>query len=347
MTTEKLTGKLARWSLLLQEYDFNVEHRKGVDNTNADCLSRYPLPSDADAPLMDWSKGEIMPPAAYLAFLATPANRGTEEEKDIWHDSPVLKFLQTHKYEQGLSVKGKDRVYRRAKAYRWMADGVYKLLEGGSMVVVPRIADRMAITLEAHRGLGHYGVQRTLDRLQKNYWWRGMGDSVVSTIKSCYSCARVKAGFKESGQELQPLPIRGLGYKWGVDFAGPLEVTTAGNKYVMVCIEHFTKWIELIPVPSKCSKGAARGLLEGVLSRFGAPREIITDMGGEFQGEFGHLLAKHEITHRIASRENPQSDGLAERMVQTMKRALRATLCDGGGQQWDEILPYVAMGYSP
>ena len=30
MTTEKLTGKLARWSLLLQEYDFTVEHRKGV-----------------------------------------------------------------------------------------------------------------------------------------------------------------------------------------------------------------------------------------------------------------------------------------------------------------------------
>ena len=42
MTTTKLTGKLARWSLLLQEYDFTVEHRAGGDNTNADCLSRYP-----------------------------------------------------------------------------------------------------------------------------------------------------------------------------------------------------------------------------------------------------------------------------------------------------------------
>ena len=50
MTTEKLTGKLARWSLLLQEYDFTVEHRKGIDKTNADCLSRYPLSCGADAP---------------------------------------------------------------------------------------------------------------------------------------------------------------------------------------------------------------------------------------------------------------------------------------------------------
>ena len=53
MTTQKLTGKLARWSLLLQEYDFTVEHRGGTANTNADCLSRYPLPSAANAPVLD------------------------------------------------------------------------------------------------------------------------------------------------------------------------------------------------------------------------------------------------------------------------------------------------------
>ena len=120
MTTEKLTGKLARWSLLLQEYDFTVEHRKGVDNTNADCLSRNPLPSDADAPLMDWSKGEIMAPAAFLALMANTELAPLEEEKDIWQDIPVLIFLQTHKYAKGLSVKARDRIYRRAKAYRWM-----------------------------------------------------------------------------------------------------------------------------------------------------------------------------------------------------------------------------------
>ena len=109
-----------------------------------------------------------------------------------------------------------------------------------------------------------------------------MGDTVISTVRACHSCAQTKAGFKESGKELQPSPIRGLGYRWGVYFAGPLAVTDSGNKYVLVCIEHFTKWVELVPLPSKSSKGAARGLLEGVLSRYGAPGEVITDIGGEF-----------------------------------------------------------------
>ena len=56
------------------------------------------------------------------------------------------------------------------------------------------------------------------------------------------------------------------------------------------------------------------------------------------------MLAQHEITHRLSSREHPQSDGLAERMVQTMKMGLRKCLLDAGGKYWDELLPYIAMG---
>ena len=350
MTTTKLTGKLARWSLLLQEYDFTVEHRKGVENTNADCLSRYPLPSEAGAPSMDWGKGEIMPIASFLAFMAHQVTSGggnaiAEEDRDIWRDAAVLHFIQTHKHGRGQSAKERDRVYRRAKSYRWMGESVFKQMPGGKMVLVPPVAERETIASETHRGMGHYGVQRVVDRLQQNYWWRGMGDTVVRIVKACLSCARVKAGFRESGKELQPLPIRGMGYRWGVDFAGPLAKTPRGNKWILVCIEHFSKWAELIPLPSKSSANATRGLLEGVLSRYGAPGEIITDRGGEFQGEFDELCAKHEITHRLASRDHPQADGLAERMVQTMKRSLRKCLLDGGGQRWDELLPYVSMGY--
>ena len=116
-----------------------------------------------------------------------------------------------------------------------------------------------------------------------------------------------------------------------MDFVGPMGIIKARNRYVLVCIEHFTKWVELIPLPSKSSIDAAGGPMECVLSRYGAPGEILTDQGREFQGEFATVIAKHEITHRLASREHPQSDGLAKRMVQTMKRALRECLCDGGG----------------
>ena len=50
-----------------------------------------------------------------------------------------------------------------------MGDSVYKQLPGGKLMVVPKTADRERIVLETHRGMGHYGVQRVLDRLQQNY----------------------------------------------------------------------------------------------------------------------------------------------------------------------------------
>ncbi len=95
------------------------------------------------------------------------------------------------------------------------------------------------------------------------------------------------------------------------------------NKYVLVMVEHFSKWIELVPSPDKSSKGVAYIFLDRVLSHFGAPVDVLTDQGTEFQGEFQVLCDKALIDHRTTSRDHLEADGLAERVVQTMKKALR------------------------
>jgi hypothetical protein len=45
MESDKLTGKLARWALILQEYDLQVVHKPGVTNLDADGLSWNPCTS--------------------------------------------------------------------------------------------------------------------------------------------------------------------------------------------------------------------------------------------------------------------------------------------------------------
>ena len=41
-----VTGRLAHWSLFIQQFDFEIKHRPGVSNGNADVLSRHPYPSE-------------------------------------------------------------------------------------------------------------------------------------------------------------------------------------------------------------------------------------------------------------------------------------------------------------
>jgi hypothetical protein len=112
---------------------------------------------------------------------------------------------------------------------------------------------------------------------------------VQALVARCVVCNRVRASFNAPMPQLQPLPIMGLGYRWSLDFARPLPVTPRYNKYVLVMIKHFSKWIELVALPDKFNEGAAYSFLDRVLSRFGALTEVLIDQGREFLGEFQML----------------------------------------------------------
>jgi hypothetical protein len=97
-------------------------------------------------------------------------------------------------------------------------------------------------------------------------------------------------------------------------------------------------------IPEKSSFYTAAAL-KGVLTRFGAPAEVLTDQGEEFQGKFAALLQKLLIDHWTTSQDHPQSDDLAERMVQDVKEALRKYCITFNKQHWCRFLCWIAMGY--
>ena len=73
-------------------------------------------------------------------------------------------------------------------------------------------------------------------------------------------------------------------------------------------------------LPDKFSEGAAYSFLDCVLSRFEAPAKVLINQGWEFLGEFQTLCEQAMIDHRTTLRDHPKVDGLAEHMVQTIKR---------------------------
>jgi hypothetical protein len=146
---------------------------------------------------------------------------------------------------------------------------------------------------------------------------------------------------------MHALPIMGLFYRWGVDLAGPFATSRRGNKYVMVCIEHFSKFAVLVPLLAKTAEETAYALATHVLGPYGGCGEIITDQGNEFKGEFQELLTQALIDHRTTSPDHPQADGLAERCVNTMKKALTKLCLEAGSKDiWDMLLPWVSLGYN-
>jgi hypothetical protein len=365
MTTKDLDGKYARWQMMLQEYSFDVVHRPGVTHQNADVFSRHPIPSSEDlsgARLDSMAAGlgggvasdkidqplQPITPVDELADVAALADRfdSTGGPAEVWDDLVMLQYLRSGEMQPGLDSVDRKRAKRRARGFRLVEDKLYRVMPDGSSKLVPNPSERTALIQATHEQCGHFGVRRTTALLLTAHWWKGLAAGVQELVSRCVVCDRIKATFNHVSASLQPLSIGGMFYRWGCDLAGPFPTTARGNQFVMIMVEYFSKHIEVVPLPDKRASTTAAAFASHVLGRFGASAEVVTDGGTEFKGEFDDQLRRCMIDHRVTSANHPQADGLAERAVQTMKRAL-TKLCETSGsvRDWDIALPWVCLGY--
>lgn len=280
-----------------------------------------------------------------LEELITCAVNGNNHH-DVWMDQSTIDLLAGGGLHGSHSKVEVQRVTRRAKHYRYTSDGLFRLMADGRWRLVPHPRERMDLILSTHRKNGHLGVRRTVALLSTSHWWHGMDTDVRKYLKTCEQCAQVKVFPMPSQPELHSLPIMGLFYRWGVDLAGPFPTSNVGNRFAMIMIEHLSKHVEVCALPDKLAEHTAAAFQSHVLCRFGAPAEVLTDQGSEFQGAFEALLQEHFIDHRQTSANHPQSDGLAERAVQTFKRALRKHCQEvSSATGWDQYMHFIALGY--
>ena len=64
-------------------------------------------------------------------------------------------------------------------------------------------------------------------------------------------CDWVRASFMPRQEVLHPLPIMGMFYLWSNDLASPLPRSEGGHTYIIVMIEHFSKWVVVVPIHDK------------------------------------------------------------------------------------------------
>ena len=105
---------------------------------------------------------------------------------------------------------------------------------------------------------------------------------------------------------------------------GPLPTSTSGNQYVLVIIDHFTKWVELFPLRHIKALNVAKSLLKFV-SRHGIPDQILSDRGTNYQSEIiEHLFDLLDIHKTLTAAYHPQSDELSERFMGPLKDMISA-----------------------
>jgi hypothetical protein len=92
----KLTNKLVRWALILQEYEFKVIHQLGITHQNADTMSRRPFTTSKDflKARQDFDQIPIVHASYVSNYLALlQCNMVEHPIVDIWEDLDTLRFL--------------------------------------------------------------------------------------------------------------------------------------------------------------------------------------------------------------------------------------------------------------
>ena len=98
--------------------------------------------------------------------------------------------------------------------------------------------------------------------------------------------------------------------KWALDFVGPISPHSKHKAYILVCTDYMTKWVETIALANANDQAVIEFLYSEIFTRFGVPKEVVTDGGPQFMShQFEDLLRKNHVQHRVASPYHPQSNG--------------------------------------
>jgi len=121
-----------------------------------------------------------------------------------------------------------------------------------------------------HPTAGHLGITKTLAQLKLRFFWPKMASETKKYVTSCTVCQLTKPSQRKPAGLMVPIwPQKPWEYV-GVDFVGPLPRTSRENAYILVFVDYFSKWVEIVAVREATAHVAAGKLLSEVFSRHGA-----------------------------------------------------------------------------
>ena len=131
----------------------------------------------------------------------------------------------------------------------------------------------------------------------------------------------------------------------GLDIVGLFPKAIGNKKYLLVCTNYFTKWVEVEPLANIRDVDVKRFIWTNIITRFGVSYALISDNGLQFDSKaFRKYCSDMGIKNRYSTPAYPQGNGQAKAVNKVIVSGLKKRLDDAKGKQIEE-LPYVLWTY--
>ena len=158
--------------------------------------------------------------------------------------------------------------------------------------------------------------------------WPDMKKNVTFWCHNCIQCQKTKVHHHNvTNLQCYPPPSQKFA-DVNLDLAGPLPDSN-GYSYILVIVDRFSRWPVAISLPDCKTHTILNAFMHNWLSLYGAPKKLTTDKGSQFLlSEWKDAITFLSIQHNHITSYHPQSNGLAEHTIQTIKKSLSTLLKD-------------------
>ncbi|KAJ8723813.1 hypothetical protein PYW07_007793 [Mythimna separata] len=345
MTLKSPTGRLARWALQLQPYNLTIKYIKGRTNVVADTLSR---PNCDPTMKQDCGVCSIV--------IDMPRKKSKEIREEQLKDQEIVKIikdLEGNQHENGRYWSTKGYLMNQGLLYRYKSDNDN---ENAQLVVPKHEWEKVIAVYHNEASAGHYGVEKTVERIAKRYFWKGMRTQIENYIRNCIECQRYKPSNLKPAGLLQTTALNQRFEVISFDLFGPLPRTAKDETWIFIIEDLASRWVELFALKQATAEECTRVLLDEIILRYGAPRRFISDNGSQFVSNvMQQLTFCLGIDHGFTPVYHPETNPV-ERRNRDLKTQL-AILVGNDHTKWSEHLPSIrfamntavcsSTGYTP
>ena len=153
---------------------------------------------------------------------------------------------------------------------------------------------------------GHFvGDEKAQKILQSSFYCPTLFKDYFEWVRHCDNFQRMGNISRRNERPLQGILVVQIFDVWGIDFMGPFP-SLFGNIYILLAVDYVSKWVEASACPRNDASIVVGFIQRNILSRFGAPRTIISDEGSHFANKFFEkLMSRYGIRHVMGLTYHP------------------------------------------